>query len=164
MSGAFARMPSPIGELLLAGDADELWGVWVDGQRWAPLIAPAWRESPGLFAEARRQLEAYFAGERTAFELPLRLRGTPFQLQVWTALTAIPHGQTRTYRELATSLGRPAAARAVGAANGRNPFCIVVPCHRLVGAGGGLVDYAAGLDAKRWLLDHEARRPRQAGE
>jgi methylated-DNA-[protein]-cysteine S-methyltransferase len=164
MSAAFARMPSPIGELFLAGDRDALWAIWVDGQRWAPVIAPGWRESPALFTEARRQLEAYFAGERTAFDLPLRLRGTPFQLEVWAALKAIPYGQTRTYRELAASLGRPAAARAVGAANGRNPFCIVVPCHRLLGAGGGLVDYAAGLGAKRWLLDHEARRPRGAEE
>jgi methylated-DNA-[protein]-cysteine S-methyltransferase len=156
MSAAFTRMPTPIGELVLAGDDHELWAVWVDGQRWAPAIAPGWRESPEPFAEARRQLEEYFAGRRTVFDLSLRRRGTPFQREVWAALTAIPHGQTRTYREMAADLGRPAAARAVGAANGRNPFCIVVPCHRLIGTDGGLVDYAAGLDAKRWLLRHEA--------
>ena len=158
MSGLFTRMPSPVGDLLLAGDERELWAVWIDGQRWAPTIADEWRESPQPFADARRQLEEYFARERAAFDLPLRMRGTPFQVEVWAALHRIPFGETRTYGELAAQLGRPTAARAVGAANGRNPFCIVVPCHRLIGAGGGLVDYAAGLDVKRWLLEHEARR------
>jgi methylated-DNA-[protein]-cysteine S-methyltransferase len=156
MSVAFTRMRTPIGELMLAGDAEELRAIWIDGQRWAPAIAPAWRESPEPFAEARRQLSEYFAGERTAFDLPLRPRGTPFQLRVWAALGAIGYGETRSYREVAAGLGRPTAARAVGAANGRNPLCIVVPCHRLLGTGGRLVDYAAGLDAKRWLLRHEA--------
>jgi methylated-DNA-[protein]-cysteine S-methyltransferase len=158
MSGLFTRVPSPVGDLLLAGDERELWAVWIDGQRWAPTIASKWRESPDAFADARRQLDEYFAGERTQFDLPLRMRGTPFQVEVWAALHRIPFGETRTYGELAVQLGRPAAARAVGAANGRNPFCIVVPCHRLIGAGGGLVDYAAGLEVKRWLLEHEAQR------
>jgi methylated-DNA-[protein]-cysteine S-methyltransferase len=160
MSVAFTRVPTPIGELLLAGDADGLWAAWVDGQPRAPAIAPGWREAPEPFAEARRQLEEYFAGDRCAFDLSLRLRGTLFQMEVWAALTDIPYGKTRTYQEVAAGMGRPAAARAVGAANGRNPCCIVVPCHRLVGADGGLVGYAAGLDAKRWLLRHEARRSR----
>ena len=164
MSAAFTRMASPIGELLLAGGAGELWAVWIDGQRWAPAIPPEWQESPEPFADARRQLGEYFAGARTAFDLPLRLRGTPFQIEVWAALTAIPYGETRTYGQVAASLGRPAAARPVGTANGRNPFCIVVPCHRLIGADRGLVDYAAGLGAKRWLLGHEARRRRRAAQ
>jgi methylated-DNA-[protein]-cysteine S-methyltransferase len=151
-----ARMPSPVGELVLAGDAHELWGVWIEGQRWAPVAGPGWRESPRAFAAARRQLDEYFAGERTTFDLPLRRRGTAFQLAVWAALEGIPYGQTRSYGALAASLGCPAAARAVGAANGRNAFAIVVPCHRLIGADGRLVDYAAGLDAKRWLLSHES--------
>lgn len=152
----FTRMPSPVGELVLAGDARELWGVWVDGQRWAPAIGPGWRESARAFAVARRQLQEYFAGERRTFNLPLRRRGTAFQLAVWDALERIPYGQTRSYGALAASLGCPAAARAVGAANGRNAFAIVVPCHRLIGADGRLVDYAAGVDAKRWLLRHES--------
>jgi methylated-DNA-[protein]-cysteine S-methyltransferase len=156
MSALFTRLPSPVGELLVAGDERELWAIWIDGQRYAPEVGRAWRPRAEPFAEARRQLEQYFAGQRTAFALPLRMRGTPFQIEVWSALTRIPFGQTRTYRELAAGLGRPAAARAVGAANGRNPFCIVVPCHRLIGADGGLVDYAAGVAAKRWLLAHEA--------
>jgi len=170
MTTFFTRMPSPAGELLLAGDDEALSAVWIDGQRWAPVIGPAWRPAAEPFGTATRQLGEYFAGERTAFDLPLRRSGTPFQREVWAALTAIPFGETRTYGELATALGRPRAARAVGAANGQNPFCIVVPCHRLVGSDGRLVDYAAGLEVKRGLLAHEAQvwaagrvTPRAAG-
>ncbi|MGH2893652.1 MAG: methylated-DNA--[protein]-cysteine S-methyltransferase [Solirubrobacteraceae bacterium] len=157
MTVVFTRMPSPVGDVLLAGDGHELSAIWISGQRWAPSIGADWRASAPPFAVARRQLDEYFAGERTTFKLPLRLSGTPFQTEVWAELRRIPFGQTRTYGEIAASLGRPAAARAVGAANGQNRFCIVVPCHRLIGAGGGLVDYAAGIDVKRRLLDHEAR-------
>jgi methylated-DNA-[protein]-cysteine S-methyltransferase len=154
----FTRMPSPVGDVMVSGDAHALSAVWIDGQRWAPEIGADWRESAEPFTHARRQLTEYFAGERTTFELSLRRGGTPFQRDVWSALERIPYGETRTYGDLAAALGRPRAARAVGAANGQNPFCIVVPCHRLVGAGGGLVDYAAGVAVKRWLLDHEAAR------
>ena len=168
MTTFFTRRPSPAGDLLLAGDGDELTALWIDGQRWAPAIGDDWRPAAEPFAEAMRQLREYFAGERTAFHLPLRLEGTPFQTEVWQALMRIPFGQTRTYGAIAAELGRPQAARAVGAANGQNPFCIVVPCHRLIGADGRLVDYAAGLEVKRGLLAHEARvtdgalRPRAA--
>jgi methylated-DNA-[protein]-cysteine S-methyltransferase len=158
MTTLFTRMSSPVGDLLLAGDARALSAVWIDGQRWAPEIGPGWRQSAEPFAAARRQLTEYFAGERDTFELALHRRGTPFQALVWSALERIPYGETRSYGELAAALGRPHAARAVGAANGQNPFCIIVPCHRLIGAGGGLVDYAAGVSVKRWLLDHEAAR------
>jgi methylated-DNA-[protein]-cysteine S-methyltransferase len=157
MTTLFTRLPSPVGELLLAGDAHALSAVWIDGQRWAPAIGDDWRDAAEPFVAATRQLQEYFAGERTAFDLPLRYAGTPFQSEVWHALARIPFGQTRTYGAIAADLGRPRAARAVGAANGQNPFCIVVPCHRLVGSDGGLVDYAAGLEVKRSLLDHEAR-------
>jgi methylated-DNA-[protein]-cysteine S-methyltransferase len=153
----YTRVGTPVGEVLLAGDARELSAVWIEGQRWAPAIGADWRRATEPFTAAARQLEEYFAGERTAFTLPLRLAGTPFQNEVWHALTRIPFGETRTYGSVAAGLGRPSAARAVGAANGQNPFCIVVPCHRLIGAGGGLVDYAAGVEVKRWLLDHETR-------
>jgi methylated-DNA-[protein]-cysteine S-methyltransferase len=167
MTTSFTRMASPVGDLMLAGDRFKLSAIWIDGQRWAPVVGAderAWppavgtdrRASADPFAAARRQLREYFAGERTTFDLPLRVTGTPFQNAVWRALSRIPFGETRTYSEIAASLGRPRAARAVGAANGRNPFCIVVPCHRLIGSDGGLVDYAAGLDVKRRLLDHEA--------
>lgn len=157
MTTSFTRVPSPVGDLLLAGDGHELSAVWIDGQRWAPAIGTDWLPAPEPFAEAARQLEEYFAGERTAFDLSLRLNGTPFQNEVWSALTHIPFGETRTYGAIAAGMGRPGAARAVGAANGQNPFCIVVPCHRLIGSDGGLVDYAAGIDVKRRLLEHEAR-------
>ncbi len=152
----YARIATPLGDVLAAGDGSDLRAVWIDGQRWAPVIGPGWREADAPFAQIRRQLDEYFAGWRTVFDLPLRFDGTAFQHEVWRALTGIPFGQTRTYGEMAKSLGRPRSARAVGAANGQNPFCIVVPCHRLIGSAGGLVDYAAGLEVKRWLLDHEA--------
>ena len=168
MSGLMTRLPSPVGDLLLAGDERELWAIWIDGQRWAPAVAADWRAAREPFAEACRQLEQYFAGERTAFELPLRLSGTPFQVAVWSALGRIPFGETRTYSQLAGALGRPRAARAVGAANGRNPFCIVLPCHRLLGSDGALVDYAAGVEVKRRLLAHEqgvcGRRPLRSAD
>lgn len=108
-------------------------------------------------AIAVRQFTEYFACERSTFDLPLAPRGTPFQRDVWAQLEAIPVGETRSYGQVATALGQPSASRAVGAANGRNPLIIVVPCHRVIGADGTLTGYGAGIDRKRWLLDHEAR-------
>ncbi|MFK7988631.1 MAG: methylated-DNA--[protein]-cysteine S-methyltransferase [Sandaracinaceae bacterium] len=112
-----------------------------------------------VLAQLRQELDAYFAGARRAFEVPLDPHGTAFQRQVWAALEAIPFGATRTYAQLAASVGRPRAARAVGAANGRNPISIVVPCHRVIGANGQLTGFAGGLRNKRWLLEHEAHSP-----
>jgi methylated-DNA-[protein]-cysteine S-methyltransferase len=109
-----------------------------------------------LLGEAVRQLGEYFAGVRRAFDLPLDLRGTAFQLRVWNALLRIPYGETRTYGQLASALGRPGATRAVGAANGANPVGIIVPCHRVVAAGGGLGGFGGGLGRKRFLLALEA--------
>jgi methylated-DNA-[protein]-cysteine S-methyltransferase len=108
-----------------------------------------------VLAEAARQLRAFFAGELTTFDLPLAPAGTPFQRAVWDALRAIPFGETRSYRDVAVGLGAPSAVRAVGAANGKNPLAIVVPCHRVVGSSGALTGYAGGLARKRWLLAHE---------
>jgi methylated-DNA-[protein]-cysteine S-methyltransferase len=122
----------------------------------APLPPARDAGSDPVHAAAVRQLVEYFAGERTTFDLPLRPRGTPFQQAVWTTLLAIPAGETRSYVDIARAIGRPSAVRAVGAANGRNPLAIVVPCHRVIGASGALTGYAGGLDAKRWLLAHEA--------
>jgi methylated-DNA-[protein]-cysteine S-methyltransferase len=110
-----------------------------------------------VLALAARQLAEYFAGDRRVFELPLAHAGTQFQQLVWRALVAIPFGETRSYGEIARAIGRPAASRAVGAANGKNPFAIVVPCHRVIGASGELTGYAGGMAAKRWLLAHEGR-------
>ena len=107
-------------------------------------------------AEAARQLRAYFLGARTGFELPLAPRGTPFQQAVWRELRDIRHGETTTYGAIAKAIGRPTGSRAVGAAVGRNPLAVVVPCHRVIGAAGALTGYASGLDRKRWLLTHEA--------
>lgn len=112
-----------------------------------------------LADDALRQLREYTVGARTAFELPLAPRGTLFQHDVWRALSTVPYGQTRTYSELAALIGRPSAARAVGAANGANPLCVIVPCHRLIGANGELTDYAYGLALKQRLLDLEAQSP-----
>ena len=110
-----------------------------------------------MLDEAERQLRAYFAGRLRAFDLPLRFGGTPFQQSVWRALGQIPSGETATYADIARAVGRPRAFRAVGMANHSNPISIVIPCHRVVGASGALTGYAGGLDAKRWLLDHERR-------
>jgi methylated-DNA-[protein]-cysteine S-methyltransferase len=108
-----------------------------------------------VLVAAVSQLEEYFDGKRTDFDLPLDLVGTNFQVACWLALDDIPYGETRTYGEQASSVGRPTATRAVGAANGRNPVSIVLPCHRVIGADGSLTGFGGGLDAKRWLLDHE---------
>ena len=107
------------------------------------------------FPLLRRQLAEYFAGERTAFELPLAPAGTPFQRGVWDALLAIPYGETRSYGELAAAVGKPGAARAVGRANHDNPIGVVIPCHRVIGAGGSLTGYAGGVERKRYLLELE---------
>ena len=109
-----------------------------------------------LLLDAADQLRAYFAGELREFDLPLAPRGTAFQLQVWAAVSAVPYGRTATYSEIAAAAGRPSACRAVGAANGRNPLPVIVPCHRIVGAAGALTGYGGGLDRKRSLLDLEA--------
>lgn len=119
-----------------------------------------WQETADL--DAVRQLQEYFAGDRTEFDLTLDPSGTPFQKSVWGALLDIPFGQTRSYAELARAIGRPTASRAVGAANGRNPISIVVPCHRVIGADGSLTGYAGGLQRKQTLLTLEGRSSRQA--
>lgn len=113
--------------------------------------------TPGRLAEVVRQLDAYFAGKRQDFDLPLSPRGTEFQLEVWQGLRNIPYAHTASYGELARRIGRPRAVRAVGAANGANPLSIIVPCHRVIGSDGSLTGYGGGLEAKQWLLAHERR-------
>jgi methylated-DNA-[protein]-cysteine S-methyltransferase len=154
----YTTVDSPIGELLLLGDGRALHGLWMRSGGTA-LDRPGWSRADGPFQAARAQLAEYFAGRRLAFDLPLAMAGTPFQVRVWRALLEIPYGQTTTYGELARQV-RPGggwqAARAVGAANGRNPIAVVVPCHRVVGADGSLIGYGGGLERKRFLLDLEA--------
>ncbi|MEO8461263.1 MAG: methylated-DNA--[protein]-cysteine S-methyltransferase, partial [Dokdonella sp.] len=120
-------------------------------------IDDGWKRDPNRLTKARRQIEAYFAGDLTEFDLPLRPHGTDFQLSVWDELTRIPYGETISYVELARRIGRPKASRAVGAANGANPLALIVPCHRVIGANGTLTGYGGGLPTKRYLLDHERR-------
>jgi methylated-DNA-[protein]-cysteine S-methyltransferase len=148
----YSILDSPVGPLLLSGDGEALTGLGFHSLRRPPA---GWRCDDGGLAEARRQLEEYFAGERTDFDLQLRLEGSDFERRVWEALLEIPYGTTTTYGELAAKLGAPRGARAVGLANGRNPVAIVVPCHRVIGAGGKLTGYGGGLERKSALLVHE---------
>jgi len=156
----FSYHPSPIGPLLLVGEPDgeggvRLQRVLMEDQKHGVPVAADWQEDPAPFAQVARQLDEYFAGERTTFALVLDPQGTDFQLAVWLQLRTIPTGQTTTYGEIAARLGRPSASRAVGAAVGRNPIAVIVPCHRVVGASGALTGFAGGLDRKRTLLKLE---------
>ena len=146
---------SPIGPVLLTGIEAGLTGVYTAEHVRLP-AAPG-VENDAVFRSAIEQLGQYFAGERQEFSLELAPVGTGFQQRVWQALQRIPYGEHRSYGALAIELGNPNASRAVGLANGRNPISIIVPCHRVVGSTGALTGYAGGLDAKRWLLEHEAR-------
>src|SRR5205807_5632410 len=120
-------------------------------------LEPGWRADRGAFADVSRQLAEYFAGDRTAFNVPLAAGGTPFQRAVWEGLQDIPYGETVSYGELARRIGRPSAVRAVGLANGRNPIAVIVPCHRVIGADGTLTGYGGGIERKRLLLELETR-------
>ena len=156
-------MDTPVGELrLIAGERGlraVLWGA-EDVARIASIDeAELVDGSNAVLEQALTQLEEYFAGTRREFDLPLDPQGTPFQQSVWMVLRTIPYGRTISYGQQAGQLGDPNKARAVGAANGKNPLSIVVPCHRVIGSGGQLTGFAAGLDVKSWLLDHE-RQPR----
>lgn len=143
---------SPYGPLTLVATEGTLSGLYMTEQRHRPPEETFGDRDPGPFGEAIRQLEAYFAGELTEFDLPLHLDGTPFQRTVWQQLQLIPYGETRTYGQLADALGKPNASRAVGLANGKNPIGVIVPCHRVIGAGGSLTGYGGGLDRKQRLL------------
>ena len=155
----YQTMDSPVGDLLLVGDPTE------DGVTLTSLSMtgysdvapqPGWRRDPGAFADVARQLEAYFAGELTAFDLDLAPRGTPFQQRIWQALDSVRYGTTITYGELAAQLGVPRdRVVALGAAVGANPLLIVRPCHRVIGADGTMRGYAGGVERKQWLLAHE---------
>ena len=150
-------LPSPIGDVLVIGDDDgTLIGLW-----FADCHAVPEGSRRARLPDVSAQLDAYWSRDLSEFTLPLRFSGTTFQRAVWQALADVPYGTTLGYGELAARLGKPAASRAVGAANGQNPISIVVPCHRLVGSTGALVKYGGGLERKRWLLDHESA-PRRA--
>jgi len=153
---------SPVGRLLLTGtvltgEERALTGLYMlDAGEHSASVQPGWTRRPGGFAEAGRQLAAYFDGDLTEFDLPLAPCGTRFQLAVWEELARIPYGKTVSYGQVAAALGKSAvASRAVGLANGRNPISIIIPCHRVIGADGSLTGYGWGLDRKQWLLRHE---------
>ena len=147
---------TPIGELLLAGDEDGLGLVGFPKGKMRRDPEPDWIFNEKPFIETRKQLDEYFAGQRKAFDLPLRLTGTDFQVQVLKELQRIPYGKTTSYGAIAKRIGRPRAMRAVGAANGRNPIPIIIPCHRVIGSTGDLTGFGGGLDTKAALLRLEA--------
>lgn len=148
-------IPSPLGGLFAASDGRAITALYTPGHRLHPGPEPGSASSAPVLLDLGRQLDEYFGGQRREFDLPLAAVGTPFQQAVWTELGRIPYGSTAGYGQIAARLGRPAAVRAVGAANGRNPLSVLVPCHRVVGADGSLTGYAGGMAAKRWLLEHE---------
>ena len=150
----YQDIDTPVGRLRLVSDGEQLTAI---------VLAPG-ESSPAdsgdpVLVECARQLQEYFAGERRQFDLPMRPRGTAFQHAVWQALAEIPYGEVRSYRDIATTLGKPKAVRAVGAANGRIPLPIVVPCHRVIGSDGSLTGFAGGLNMKRQLLALEGALP-----
>lgn len=150
-------MESPVGELTLLAEDGRLSGLYMERQKRRPDDDAGWVPDRAMLAPVREQLKAYFAGELREFDVELALKGTPFQEAIWNELRRIPFGETITYAELARRIGKPAAIRAAGAANGRNRIGIIVPCHRVIGANGTLTGYAGGLDKKQWLLEWEKR-------
>jgi methylated-DNA-[protein]-cysteine S-methyltransferase len=155
MTATHTVVDSPLGALTLVAEHDALTGLYFRHHWYLPDRATFGQQVERGFDEVRQQLTEYFAGDRHTFDLPLRAAGNEFQHRVWALLAHIEHGCTTTYGELARELGDPSLARDVGAAVGRNPLSIVVPCHRVVGKGGKLTGYAGGLDRKRFLLDLE---------
>jgi methylated-DNA-[protein]-cysteine S-methyltransferase len=152
---------SPQGRMLLVAGDEGLSGVYFDGQKYVAHAEPDWRRDAhhAPLRQAKRELAEYFGGEREHFEVALAPEGTPFQRSVWKAISGVGYGGTITYGELASRAGCPGSARAAGAATGRNPIGIIVPCHRIVGSNGSLTGYAGGLDRKRALLRLESRNP-----
>jgi methylated-DNA-[protein]-cysteine S-methyltransferase len=154
----YTTFESPLGTILLVATDGALAGLYFVGQRYEPEVGSNWRrdDDAAPFAAARRWLDSYFSGQEPASHPPLSPHGTPFQQRVWREIARIPRGQTITYAELASRAGNPSAVRAAGAATGRNPISLIVPCHRVVGSGGSLTGYAGGLERKRSLLALEA--------
>ena len=160
MTTYFSTVASPLGAIILTSDGAALTGLYFDGQRYAPQLKhrSVRRDDLTLFAQARSWLDTYFAGRPVAVDFLLAPQGTNFQRAVWQQIACIPFGETITYAELARRSGNATAVRAAGAATGRNPVSLMIPCHRVVGSDGSLTGYAGGLERKRWLLAMEAGR------
>ena len=154
----YDTVDSPLGPLLLTSDGEALTGVFMEERRHGPTVGPEWERLEAPFGAVREELAAYFAGDLQVFTVQTRAAGTPFQQRVWAALCEIPYGATESYGALAERLGDANLTRAVGAANGRNPLSVVVPCHRVVGADGSLTGYGGGIENKRRLLALESRQ------
>jgi methylated-DNA-[protein]-cysteine S-methyltransferase len=156
---SYTYVESPLGRILLTSDGSGLSGLYLEGQRYEPTPASDWTQSghSPLFASTATQLAEYFAGSRTHFQLPLALVGTPFQQEVWRRLKDVPYGTRVSYGDIAQAMGTPQSARAVGAAVGRNPLSVVIPCHRVVGKDGALTGYSGGIERKQTLLTLEER-------
>jgi methylated-DNA-[protein]-cysteine S-methyltransferase len=158
----YDTMTTPVGELLLTAEDAGLTRVYFERHVHGDRVSAEWRPmanaagpAADVLAEARRQLDRYFSGALTAFTIPLAPAGTPFQQRVWAALRGIAFGDTVSYAEIARRIDAPDAVRAVGAANGRNPLSIIIPCHRVIGSDGALTGFGGGIERKRWLLQHE---------
>jgi methylated-DNA-[protein]-cysteine S-methyltransferase len=162
MNHLFTDMRSPLGTIRLYAAGGALCAVHLPTFRERPAVAIRRSDDEPVLRAAAQQLEEYFAGARTAFDVPLRLEGSAFQQSAWQALRRIPFGRTCSYGEQARAVGRPTASRAIGGANARNPVAIIVPCHRVIGSDGSLTGYAGGEPTKRWLLAHEAAVARAA--
>lgn len=160
----YRKITSPIGELLLAGDESGLRIIGFPEGKGRVEVKSEWNESRESFRDVELQLSQYFRGERILFDLKIAPTGTAFQLEVLNALLEIPSGETRCYLDIAKRIGRPKAVRAVGAANGRNPLPIVIPCHRVIGADGSLTGFGGGLATKKFLLDLEGASYCDAGQ
>lgn len=154
----YSYVESPIGDLLVAGDDGVLKLVSFPCGSMAREPGEGWERKDSEFDEVRRELGEYFEGKRESFDVPLEADGTDFQRDVLGALQQIPYGETRTYGEIAEHLGKPKASRAVGAANGRNPIPILIPCHRVIGSDGSLTGFGGGIDTKEFLLSLERRQ------
>lgn len=158
----YCVIESPVGRLLLAGNAQALTHVSFQDGRHPTKPDPQWTYSETPFQKSIQQLNEYFSGKRNTFKINLAPEGTPFQRKVWDALQTIPYGRTLSYGQIANAIGKPQAVRAVGAANGQNPLSIVIPCHRVIGSNGKLVGFGGGISIKEALLSHERRHAQAA--
>lgn len=152
----YTHLESPTGILLLVGDGQSLSGIHFADQPNTPITRAGWVEDKSKFAKAIAQLQSYFAGTLRQFDIPLNFAGTDFQRAVWQELLQIPYGKQSNYKTIAINVGRPKAVRAVGNAIGKNPICIVIPCHRVIASNGTMGGFSGGLDNKYWLLQLEA--------